>query len=342
MPPAEGVKIRQLLAFTEDPTSVLDPCVGKGDALHQVTSGSTSLLYGVELDALRAKIAHESGIQTIQGSAFDVHAKVEQFSLLYLNPPYDSEIGQLANQRMEYLFMEHTYRWLRPNGVLVFVIPEERMISCVEVLATHFADVRAFRMADPESVRFNQIVIFGVRKQQRGANVENNQFALRRIARGVTPIPTLDGTEPPYLVPPSGPAQLIYRGLPLDEIDDTIKGSGAYKQIAQFFLPKEEIHGGHPLTPLHGGHVGLLCTAGLLNGVFGESKSRHIARWRSNKHVQVIKETGDEGEDITRRRERFSTDLALVHVDGAVLLLGETEQAQQQDEKDQHDAQRAS
>jgi hypothetical protein len=70
----------------------------------------------------------------------------------------------------------------------------------------------------------------------------------------------------------------------------------------------------------------LLCTAGLLNGVFSEGEDRHIARWRSNKHVQVIRETGEEGEEIIRRRERFSNDLALVYASGTVELLGETEQ----------------
>jgi len=54
--------------------------------------------YGVELDAERALIAQSKGIETIQGNAFDAIAKPESFSLLYLNPPYDSEIGQVAKQ----------------------------------------------------------------------------------------------------------------------------------------------------------------------------------------------------------------------------------------------------
>jgi hypothetical protein len=40
----------------------------------------------------------------------------ESFSLLYLNPPYDSEIGSAGNSRMERLFLEHTYRWLVMDG----------------------------------------------------------------------------------------------------------------------------------------------------------------------------------------------------------------------------------
>jgi hypothetical protein len=35
-------------------------------------------------------------------------AKSESFSLLMLNPPYDPEIGLVANNRMERLFLDHT------------------------------------------------------------------------------------------------------------------------------------------------------------------------------------------------------------------------------------------
>jgi hypothetical protein len=45
--------------------------------------------------------------------------------------------------------------------------------------------------------------------------------------------------------------------------------------------------GGRPITLLHAGHVGLLCTAGLLNGVFGHGEERHIARWRSVKSLSL-------------------------------------------------------
>ena len=127
LPPAEGEKIRNLLQFGPEPASVIDPCVGTGAALQQITKGGNCRLYGIELDAARAATAAAAGITTIQGSTFDTHSKVERFSLLYLNPPYDSEIGSLSNRRMEELFLDHTFRWLRIGGVLVFVIPFERL-----------------------------------------------------------------------------------------------------------------------------------------------------------------------------------------------------------------------
>ena len=113
LPPDEGDKIRNLLQFGPETTSVVDPCVGTGAALLQITSGSNVRMYGIELDAARATAAAAAGITTIQGSTFDTRSKVERFSLLYLNPPYDSEIGSLSNRRMEELFLDYTFNWLR-------------------------------------------------------------------------------------------------------------------------------------------------------------------------------------------------------------------------------------
>ena len=97
LPVSEGANLRQLLSFT-GPASVVDPCVGQGVALNLITQGADVRRYGVELDAERALAASATGIETIQGNTFDAVAKPESFSLLYLNPPYDSEIGSIGKQ----------------------------------------------------------------------------------------------------------------------------------------------------------------------------------------------------------------------------------------------------
>jgi 16S rRNA G966 N2-methylase RsmD len=118
LPPAEGARLRRLLDFAPG-ASVVDPCAGTGAALHQLTEGVQAELHGVELDAARAAAAAASGIRTIHGNLFDTVGKSESFSFLYLNPPYDSEIASTDNKRMEYLFLEHTFRWLVEGGVLL-------------------------------------------------------------------------------------------------------------------------------------------------------------------------------------------------------------------------------
>jgi tRNA1(Val) A37 N6-methylase TrmN6 len=181
LPESEGLKLRALLSFTQ-PASVIDPCVGQGTALHLVTSDADVRRYGVELDAERARIAGSRDIETIQGNTFDAITRPESFSLLYLNPPYDSEIGSIANRRMEAVFLEHTYRWLVMGGVLVLVIPFERLHDCTGLLSSHFAQLNVFRMTDEASVQYRQIVVFGVRSDVRGAAVESNKRQLQKIS----------------------------------------------------------------------------------------------------------------------------------------------------------------
>ena len=321
LPTEEGNRLRRLLHSAE-PSSAIDPCVGTGDALHNITADLPCRRYGVELDAERAAGAAKSSIETIQGNLFDAHAKVETFSLLYLNPPYDSEIGTLNNQRMELLFLEHTYRWLVHGGVLLFVLPEKRLSVCIPLLAANFTGFRLFRLNDPESIRFEQVALAAVRKPMRGDAMEANRSLLQRLLFNTEPLDLEDEHEPYYL-PATPPAVIAYRGLPFDAIEDLIPHSPAWKHVAPFLLPKEEMASGRPITPLHAGHVGLLCTAGLLNGVFGEGADRHIARWRSIKHTTIIKEKEDDLE-ITRKRERFSNELSLVYQDGRTLVLTES------------------
>ncbi|MGB6691133.1 MAG: DUF6094 domain-containing protein [Terracidiphilus sp.] len=324
LPEAEARGIGSLLSFS-GPCCVVDPCAGKGTALNLITTGAPVVRFGVELDTARADEAATSGIRMLQGNAFDVQSKAESFSLLYLNPPYDSEIDLVGNRRMERLFLDHTHRWLVQRGVLILVIPFEQFADCAGILAGNFTGIAAFRMGHPESIRFRQIVVFAVRRSVRGAAHEENLRTTRALAAngGYSRLPELtpDAIEP-FAVPRSGDASLTYRGLPYNLIEDLLPHSAAWKQAALVLLPREENAIGRPITPLHGGHVGLLCTAGLLNGVFGEGDDRHIARWRSVKHVTEFHE--EEGDTkIVRRREKWSNELHLLYVTGKVMKLTE-------------------
>jgi tRNA1(Val) A37 N6-methylase TrmN6 len=152
LPHAEGLRLRRLLVF-EDGASAVDPCAGTGAALHQLTEGADVDKHGVELDAGRAAQSAASGIKTIHGNLFETIGKAESVSFLYLNPPYDAEIGSRDNKRMEYLFLEHTFRWLVEGGVLLMVVLQERLDSAIPLLAGNFTDLRIFRLTDPEAER---------------------------------------------------------------------------------------------------------------------------------------------------------------------------------------------
>jgi tRNA1(Val) A37 N6-methylase TrmN6 len=326
LPVEQGPMLRARLAFPEAPTSALDPCCGTGAALHALTAASNTTLYGVELDANRAVSAKESGIQTIQGNVFDVRARVERLSFLYLNPPYDFEVGPRSNERMEKLFLGHTYAWLKPKGILLMVIPCKAVHDVSDTLSTRFKDIAIYRLVGEESEKYDQCAIFGIRHNNNGHETILLRQSISRMMYYPKQLPVLTPeADRMYSVPPSGNVEIYHVGLPLDEIEDRLITSNAWKAAVPLLLPKQEVAGGSPITPLHGGHVGLLATAGMLNGKFGEGEQAHLAHWRPIKHTTTTVEIEDNME-ITRTRERFSNELAIVFVDGRTQILTETKQ----------------
>ena len=121
LPVEEAQNIRALLVPSA-PYAAIDPCAGDGTALLEITKATGAYLAAIELDADRATAVSAKEITTVHGSAFECRVQSEACSLLYLNPPYDSEVAPHSNQRMELVFLDHCYRWVMTEGVLVFVI----------------------------------------------------------------------------------------------------------------------------------------------------------------------------------------------------------------------------
>jgi hypothetical protein len=326
---AEARRIRNYLQFSDQTASILDPCAGTGAALCNLSEGAAVRRYGIELDAYRAEAAGRVLDEVIQGSAFDTHAPVESFSLLYLNPPYDFEIGEGKNQRMERLFLEHLGRWVRPGGVLVMVAPYDRVYDCRAILTPQFKDKAIYRLTEPEALAYKQVVVFGIRRTRQERERMNDHDAgqanrkLYDLTRNYDEIlPLSDVADRCYVVPPSLPAKLEHRGLPLDQLEDLLAKSPAWRQARRVtHAPKPEF-AGRPLTSLHQGHVALLCTSGMMNGCFGEGKDRHVAYWES---VKVIdrREEEEDGTTVIHEKERFSQRLTLLYASGRIALLSE-------------------
>jgi predicted RNA methylase len=331
LPNEEAQRIAGWLHFSGLETSVLDPCAGTGVALAAIAAGNGVRRYAVELDAYRAAEAHACAHEVVQGSAFDCHAPVESFSLLYLNPPYDFEVGEGKNQRMESVFLEQFFRWLKPAGVLVMVIPFDRVYECRKVLTPHFRDKTIYRLSAPASTVYKQVVVFGVRRTRQERDritdqaAQNANYKLSDLTRHYDAIPTLGDVPDQVLpVPPSAPARLEYRGLPLDLIEDLLRTSPASLQAQRVTHARATEFKGRPLISLHQGHVGLLCTSGLLNGLFGGGANRHLAYWDAVKLSDRVEEEEDDGSTVIREKERFSQRLTLLYGTGRFALLSET------------------
>ena len=325
LPIEEARNLRNLL-IAPQPFFAVDPCAGDGTTLLELMQNLPAQSAAIELDADRAAAAAARGMPTIHGSTFASHLPAGGCSLLYLNPPYDVEMGRHSNQRLELVFLDHCYGWLKTAGILIFVIPDIAFTHCAKRLASQFERISVFRLGHPESLRFHQLAVIGIRKPEHKRGDTRAVDQLLRLAYQSARLPILGPeTGERYTVPSSVPVAVQYRGLPLDEIEDALVRSSAMQSARNLLIRQPESITGRPVTPLHGGHVGLLCTAGMLNGVFGQGPERHIAYWRSVKHVDVYHEEED-GYQVVRRRERFSHELTLAYQTGRVVVLKEAEQ----------------
>jgi hypothetical protein len=331
----EATRIRQFLQFPNTCAAV-DPCAGTGRALDLIAGDTGARLYGIELDAFRAAEAGKTLDEVVQGSTFDAHSPVGSYSLLYLNPPYDDEVHDDRSRRSEAVFLEHCFRWLMPKGVLILVIPAQRVSACSTILASHFRDVAMYRLMDPEAAKYKQVVLSGVRRSRyERERLKDRDFQAQRsflsyAAAAYAKISPLRDTPDRIYTVPAGPAavRLTYHGLPFDAIEDLLPASRAYREaVRSVFAPPIHL-AGRPLTPLHEGHAGILSCSGLLNGVFGQGSLRHIACWQTSKKIDHIEETDDRGVTTLRDRERFTQSLTLIYADGRTAELSEDTDAE--------------
>jgi len=328
LPLDEARKIRACLRFPASTFSAIDPCIGDGAAFSAITGETCARRYGVELDAYRAEQAASVVDEVIHGDCLDVHCPVECCGLAFLNPPYDWIAGEARSERTERVFLAHTYRWLKAGGILILVVPAMHVRDCAEILAAHFKAIRIFRLTDTESIRCRQVVVLAVRRSRRERDqLRDNDFVARRaqlanVGGGYERLEPLGKMGAPmYDVPESGSARLEYRGLPLDEIEDLLPRSAAYRQAARILFPQPDTIKGRPLTPLHSGHVALCAVSGMLNGIFSFGKDLHVAAWQAVKVIDRSEETEENGIVTVRERERFTNELTLVYASGETAIL---------------------
>lgn len=336
LPAVEAERIRAHLSFSPATEfSAVDPCVGDGVALSQLLQGTQGRAYGIEIDSFRAEQAGQIGIEVLHANTFSVRCPAASISLLYLNPPYDHASGERGNQRLEKLFLEHCFPWLKAKGVLIFVLQRGELRGCARLLAENFSDLRVFRLTEPECMHYRQVVVLASRRSRREhLSDEALTSALVPLSDLVAhdQLPSLhrpDMADFRYPVPDSRPVKLTSQAIPLDEVEDLLPRSAAYRQAVRVLIHQPCRLQERPLTPLHGGHVSLLATAGMLNGVFGEGDDRHIAHWRSVKVSDQWEEAGENGIILKHERESFSHELSLVFRNGRIQVL--THQKQEEE-----------
>jgi hypothetical protein len=190
-------------------------------------------------------------------------------------------------------------------------------------LSEHFTELSVLKLTEPASVQYKQIAVLGVRLKRYQLLRDSALLDSVRWLEMLTSKSDLEalGDAPAvrYQVPDSGPVTLTNVGIPLDEVEDLLPDSAAYRQASRVLLPKQQDIRGRPLTPLHGGHVGLLF----------RNAQWSIRRRGSPSHCSLalgevyrsLGRTREDGTKILHDRERFSHELTLIFADGETKLL---------------------
>ena len=322
LPIPEAKRLKNYLSFGSE-CSALDPCVGYGAAFAALIQSSPAKRYGIEIDAHRTAQAQALGIDVLQANTTDVRCPVESVSLLYATHPTtgNQATAETSGSNSSFLniltagsnrtaFSSLLFHKRGSSPALVSWPITSKICAFTGLLRPNVCASSKSRFWRPGESGQNGRDI----GPARSTALSGRACHPRRTAR------LGDTAETSYPVPESGPAVFSNTGLPLDEVEDLLLRSSAYRQARRVLIHEQSNVRGRPLTPLHGGHVGLLCTAGLLNGVFGEDEKRHIAFWRSVKFVDHWEEE-DGDATILHDRERFSHELTLIFSDGKTQVL---------------------
>lgn len=314
-------RIRSFISFPEEEASLLDPCCGEGLALERLSGDANAETFGIELDGFRADQAKDRLDRVMKGSYEDARITNNAFSCLYLNPPYDWEAHDESegSRRKEKSFLAGTERYLRPEGMLIYIIPQTRMTKGIaRILSYRFRDNSVFRFPDEDYESYRQIVLFGIKKRKGGMNMEEYDWLREVPYRDLEVIPFSD--NPVYLLPASGDISL-FRSNSIDEkdLETELENSAIWKRLRDY-AGKDYNAIGRPPLPLHTGHLGLLLANGYLDGVVGEGDDRHVIRGKVEKITDTYNEYNG---DILIKREldNYRVSIKLLDREGNITTL---------------------
>ncbi len=287
-------------------TRLLDPCTGEGTALKQIGEMLSAETYGIELDTERGRLAKENLTQCLITDYMAIRISNQAFSMLYLNPPYDWAIRNdevSASERYERTFLRNTIRYLIPNGILIYLIPQVRLDKNIaKILAYRFKDVKVLRFPEDEYKTFKQIVLFGVLKK-RAEHDDNLARYLTDIGHCKNIVPFLDKTDCEYAVPPS-PAikNFLFRTTRIDpkELEIEVSQYGLREKINRLVKPLTLSEQIKPIMPLRQGHLAQLLACGMMNGVVFNKDGRIplLVKGITRKEVETRTEHEDGKEKI--------------------------------------------
>ena len=313
---------------------LLDPCCGKGTALNIISQKLSEKYrfkkfktYGVELDLQRYTEAQAMLNHTIHADALtETRISNEYFSLLFLNPPYDweqeSEETYYSNStRYELSFLEKYTEKLRPDGILVFIVPFSFLsrYSCCSFLTSNYSHIKIFKFPAELYKPFKQIVIFA-RKQT--LPYDHQLFKTISELKEEEIEEITEVTRPFYELPPSNilkePRFTSVRFDP-EQVAKEVETHGI--NIEEEINPATGLTDSiRPLMPLRKGHMALLLASGFMDGILEKDGKILVIKGFTKTDKTEIEETDDEGNRVKKTIQKPKTVIRALDIENKKIL----------------------
>lgn len=307
---AIDMALERLVPHVSGNMAIVDPCAGKGDALARIASNlnvDPAQTYAVELDSGRAadmKAAHPAWNTLAPCSAHTVGCQAGSFSLAWVNPPYDNELG--GGSRVEFQFLTLVSGWLKVGGIMLYVVPEYELdphSPSLRFLSERYDHLHWLPF--PIDCRnYREVIAFGVKR----GSLKDLKI------REYDPCPRL--CAPPrdflYQIPESsGPKKWQKTQLTEEEIEKLLARSPLNKLLE----PPPKLVLARPPLPLNKGHISLILASGQLDGIIRPpDEPPHVIRGVATKQTYLKEVTEEEREDGSVKRKMVYSEQPVLTV----------------------------
>jgi|GEM_PF-1518069 len=310
--PEHCARIRNLFRFSdEEETCVLEPSMGDGVAVREATGAEENpriRIFGVEINADVAEQQQKNPLyETVLKADFlrDVFITNSSFSFVFGNPPYMEEAdlyGVGARMRTEFLFLKKVTDYLKPNGIICWVIPYNRFVeeSTIGFFMSRYTILSVYKMDDKEFAKWKQVVVIakkrgcsvGVRREDR--EIMQGQMVLENIPY----LPRECKEEEKIAVPVSEACNVKnFRTITFDPVaaqewvkthPECVSSIDAHIRQNTGILGKGNEVYTPPKEP-SAASIALLAACGVGNGLVGSVEERNLHLQRGSVHVDTVK-----------------------------------------------------
>lgn len=321
--PTDEPVVEIIQSWVENPCGksarLLDPCAGEGRAASILRRALGCEAWGVELSYARAPKAGAVLDKVLNCAWETVVATNESVSLLFLNPPYETD---RENKRVEISFLKSATPRLMRGGLLIYIVPQHilKLKELASYLASYYDDFQIFRFPDGLYERFKQVVLFGVRRKAYRPAEEDVE---RIQSWGVTELPQLSAVDQPRYSLPAAPDKAIFKRSDWndEEIVDATKAGGVLRTAAWLDLinpDRSHRQAMHTVMPLKKGHIAMLMASGMMGTLClkdDEGRPMLVKGRVVKKTVEVSREEND-GTETIKYRDVFVTTVVVIGANG--------------------------